>query len=115
MLREVGVNHVHTSPYNSKSNGGVERSVRSIKDVLRKQEINKVTQEKLDEITYLINQHPQKGEDGTPAERFFGRSPRSVLPNSLTRFVEHHQLIERRKARQVSLAMRKGRSPPNNF
>ena len=115
MLREVGVNHVHTSPYNSKSNGGVERSIRSIKDVLRKQEIKKVTQEKLDEITYLINQHPQKGEEGTPAERFFGRSPRSVLPNSLTRFVEHHQLIERRKARQVSLAMRKGRSAPNDF
>ena len=110
MLREVGVNHVHTSPYNSKSNGGVERSIRSIKDVLRKQEIKKVTQEKLDEITYLINQHPQKGEEGTP-----GRSPRSVLPNSLTRFVEHHQLIERRKARQVSLAMRKGRSAPNDF
>ena len=115
MLREVGINHVLTSPYNSKSNGGVERSIRSIKDVLRKDKINKVTQQKLDEITYLLNQHPQRGEEGTPAERFFGRSPRSVLPNSLTRFVDHSRLIENRKARQISLAMRKGRSAPNDF
>ena len=114
MLREVGVNHILTSPYNSKSNGGAERSVRSLKDVLRKELVKKVTQEKLDEITYLINQHPQ-GDEGTPAERFFGRAPRSVLPNSLTRFVEHHELIERRKARQISLATRKGRSAPNDF
>ena len=48
-------------------------------------------------------------------ERFFGRSPRSSLPNSLTRFVDHSRLIERRKARQMSLAMRKGRSAPNDF
>ena len=48
LLKEVGINHVHTSPYNSKSNGGVERSVRSIKDVLRRENIKKVTQQKLD-------------------------------------------------------------------
>ena len=81
MLREVGINHVCTSSYNSKSNGGVERSVRSIKDGLRKDKVKKVTQQKIDELTYLLNQHPQD-DAGTPAERFFGRSPRSVLPNS---------------------------------
>ena len=114
MLREVGINHVLTSPYNSKSNGGCERSIRSIKEGLRKDNVKKVTQQKLDELAYLLNQHPQDDE-GTPAERFFGRSPRSSLPNSLTRFVDHSRLIERRKAKQVSLAMRKGRSAPNDF
>ena len=34
LLKSVGIKHVHTSPYNSKSNGGSERCVRSIKDVL---------------------------------------------------------------------------------
>ena len=84
LLKSVGINHIHTSPYNSKSNGGVERSVRSIKDVLKRENIKKVTQQKLDEICYLVNQHPQDSS-GTPAERFFGRSPRFCLPNSLTR------------------------------
>ena len=29
--------------------------------------------------------------------------------------MDHHRLIESRKARQISLAMRKGRSAPNDF
>ena len=114
LLKEVGINHVHTSPYNSKSNGGMERSVRSIKDVLRRENIKKVTQQKLDKICYLINQHPYESS-GTPAERFFGHSPRSCLPNSLTRFVDHSKLIEARKAKQVEMARSKGRSAPNDF
>ena len=73
-----------------------------------------MTQQKIDELAYLLNQHPQD-DAGTPAERFFGRSPRSCLPNSLTRFVDHSRLIERRKERQISLAIRKGRSAPNDF
>ena len=48
-----------TRPYNSKSNGGVERSIRSIKEGLRKDNVKKVTQQKIDELAYLLNQHPQ--------------------------------------------------------
>ena len=33
----------------------------------------------------------------------------------MTRFVDHSRLIERRKERQISLAIRKGRSAPNDF
>ena len=57
LLKGVGIKHVHTNPYNSKSNGGVERSVRSIKDVLKRDNVKKVTQQRLDEICYLVNQH----------------------------------------------------------
>ena len=114
LLRSVGIKHVHTSPYNSKSNGGSERCVCSIKDVLRRDNIKKVTQQKLDEVSYLINQHVQ-GDSGSPASRFFGRSPRSCLPNSLERFVDHSKLIEARKEKQVELATSKGRSSPNDF
>ena len=46
---------------------------------------------------------------------FFGRNPRSCLPNSLTRYVDHSQLIEERKQKQVEMAMSKGRSAPNDF
>ena len=37
------------------------------------------------------------------------------MPNSLTRFVDHTKLIENRKAKQVELALKKGRSAPNDF
>ena len=66
MLKEVGINHVLMSPYNSKSNGGCERSVRSLKDCLRRDKVKKVTQLKIDELTYLLNQHSQE-DSGTAA------------------------------------------------
>ena len=66
MLKEVGINHVLMSPYNSKSNGGCERSLRSLKDCLRRDKVKKVTQLKIDELTYLLNQHSQE-DSGTAA------------------------------------------------
>ena len=61
-----------------------------------------------------MNQHVQ-GDEGSPASRFFGRSPRSCLPNSLERFVDHSKLIEARKERQFELAVAKGRSSPHDY
>ena len=110
MLKEVGINHVLTSPYNSKSNGGCDRSVRSLKGCLRRDKVKKIRQQKIDELTYLLNQHPQE-DTGTAAERFFGRSLRSCLPNSLTRFVDHTKLIENRKASRWSWLSRRGGLP----
>ena len=59
----------------------------------------------MDKLTFNINSHPQDEEVGTQAERFFGRAPRSQLPNSIKRFVDHHRII----------ALKKGRSCPNDF
>ena len=77
--------------------------------------IKKVTQQVLDELPYNINAHPQDESIGSAAERFFGRSPRSCLPNSLNRFVDHNKLIESRKTKQIELAEKKRRSVPNDF
>ena len=45
-MNKLGVKHVKASAYNSSSNGGAERVVRSIKEYLRKENIQKVTQER---------------------------------------------------------------------
>ena len=59
--------------------------------------------------------HPQEGDIGTTAERFLCRAPRSLLPNSLKRFVDHHKLIINRRDKQTEIALKKGRSCPNSF
>ena len=45
--------------YNSKSNGGSERAIRSLKDCLKRDGVKKLTQEILDRLTFNINGHPQ--------------------------------------------------------
>ena len=115
LLASVGIKHTLTSPYNSKSNGGCERAVRSLKDCLKRDGVKKITQDIMDKLTFNINGHPQEGDVGTANERFFGRAPRSLLPNSLKRFVDHHKLITNRRDKQTEIALKKGRSSPNDF
>ena len=43
-MHRLGVKHVKASAYNSSSNGGAERVVLSIKEYLREENIQKVTQ-----------------------------------------------------------------------
>ena len=91
------------------------QAVRSLKDCLKRDGVKKITQEIMDKLTFNINGHPQDGDVGTAAERFFGRAPRSLLPNSLKRFVDHHKLIINRRDKQAEIALKKGRSCPNDF
>ena len=67
-----------------------------------------VTQDLLDKVTFSINNNPQD-ESGTPAERFFGWAPRTYLPNSVKRFIDHQNC----KQKQVGIARKKGRSCTN--
>ena len=67
MLKEVGIKHVHTSHYNSKSNGGCERGIRSLKDCLKRDKIKKIPQQVLNELTYNITTHPQDESVGSAA------------------------------------------------
>ena len=85
-----------------------------IKHVLYRDNIKSVTQELLDKISFLSNNHAQEG-CGSASERFFAHAPRTYLPNSVERFVEHRELILKRKEKQEKLAMKKGRSSSDDF
>ena len=87
-MNRLGVKHVKASAYNSSSNGGAERVVRSIKEYLRKENIQKVTQELLQKLTFQVNNHVQNGRTCTVAERFLRRKAKSLLPNSMGREVD---------------------------
>ena len=87
-MHRLGVKHVKASAYNSSSNGGAERVVRSIKLYLRKKNIQKVTQELLQKLTFQVNNHIQNGKTGSVAERFLRREPKSMPPNSMEREVD---------------------------
>ena len=52
---------------------------------------------------------------GSRAERFFRRRPRSLLPNSIKRELNHRDLIKIRHDRQMKLAMAKGREAKDKF
>ena len=73
-----------------------------------------MTHEILDKITFGINSQTQD-EAETAAECFYGRAPRIYLPISIKRFVDHQQLIERRKQKQIEITRRKGRSSPTDY
>ena len=95
------------------SNGQAERAVKSIKDILKK-EGRTVTKAHLAEVCFSVNCHQEEGS-GSRAERFFRRSPRSLLPNSIKRELKHRDLIKHRHEKQLRLAKAKGRESKDEF
>ena len=69
-MEDLGIEHRKSSQYNSPSNGGAERTVQHIKSFLRKENIEKVSQELLNKICFKVNNHVQDELTGSPAERF---------------------------------------------
>ena len=63
-MDRLGVEHDKSSAYNSASNGGSECTVKSIKSFLRKEGIQRVTQELLQRICFKVNNHVQDGITG---------------------------------------------------
>ena len=112
--KKLGVTHKLTSPYNSGNNGGAERAVRALKHCLNRDGVTQVTQQVLDKVCFLTNNHSQ-AEAGSANERFFGHAPRSYLTNSVERFVDHRALIAERQDKQVKLAHKKGRTSVDKF
>ena len=78
------------------------------------QKKKKVDKQELQKIVFDINNHVQKRE-GTAAERFFRRSPRSNLPNSVNREIDHRNLISNRHKKQEKIATAKGRKSKDQF
>ena len=109
----MGIEHKKSSPYNSQSNGLAERGVRSLKDVLKKEKTS--NPEKIKQIVFNINTHIQNKDEGSAAERFLRRHPRSNLPNSIKREIEHRELIQARHKKQQRIADQKGRVSTDTF
>ena len=65
------INHRYSSYYRAQSNSPAERSVRSIKEVLRK--IPSFTEKTLRTVVFGINQHASQDSSGSPSQRFFKR------------------------------------------
>ena len=112
-LRGMHIEHRYSSSYHPSSNGQCERGVRSVKEVLKK-EGRKVTKEHLAEVCFKINCNQEEGT-GSRAERFFRRRPRSLLPNSIKRELDHRDLIKIRHDKQMKLALAKGRESKDKF
>ena len=111
-LTGLGIEHKNSSAYNPSSNGLAERGVRQLKDVLKK--VKKPSGEKLRELIFDINNH-QQPQQGSASERFFRRGPRTVLPNSIKREVEHRSLIKARHQKQEKISKNKGRTSKDIF
>ena len=65
-----------------------------MKNGLRKSSV-RLTRQHLDELTFAINDTASSEGTGSPNERFFGRSVRSRLPNSINPETKSSELIER--------------------
>ena len=92
-MKKLGVKVVHSSAYNPQSMGLVERSVRTLNEILKKN--GNLSQLQLAELVFPVNSKHQ-GEQGSAITRFLGRGVRGILPNSLDRNVQWKELIEKR-------------------
>ena len=92
-LKKLGVKVIHSSAYNGQSIALVERSVRTLKEILHKN--NNLSPLLSDEQIFAVNSK-EDGETGSNNTRFYGRGVRSGLPNSWERFVDWRVDIQRR-------------------
>ena len=98
-LTKRGVRVIHSSCYNPASMGLVERSVRTLKEILSKHG-NNLSQLQLAEMVFAVNSREQQNQ-GSAITRFLGRGVRGALPNSLNRSTNwQEQVTARGKARE---------------
>ena len=84
-LGKLGVRVLHSSAYNSQSNGLVERSVRTLKEILVKN--GNLSHLIFQKQIYTIN-YKEDGKTGSDTSRFMGRGTRTRIPNSWDRFID---------------------------
>ena len=105
--------HHVTSAHHPSSNGDAEAGVKSVKTVLLK--MGKVTEQLVAEACFNYNNMPAPSGEGTPAERFFHRGIRSLLPNSFKTNLRHDDMVAIRQWKREKLARRRGRSSTDVF
>ena len=86
-MENYGVKIIHSSAYHPQSQGLVERSVRTLKEILEKNKNKNMSQTTLNEHLYIIN-CLEDGERGSPMSRFMGRATRTMIPTSLRRAID---------------------------
>ena len=79
--KSLGITVIHSSCYNSESQGLIERKVGVLKDILKKS--GALSQLQLDELVFEINSREEPGNKGSAMARFMGRGLRSKLANSV--------------------------------
>ena len=94
-LLTLNINHVPSTAYHTQSNSMAERGVLSVKTGLKKSAA-RITKQHLNELIFAINTTTSSEGTGSPADRFFGRSVRSRLPNSFDPEIRSNELIKKR-------------------
>ena len=107
-LNELGVKIIHSSAYHPQSQGLVEHSVHTVKELLDKKGQN-LSQLHLNELIYKMNGQ-ENGEKGSATSCFLGRATRASLPNSWSRQIEWRKQIELRGEEIEKQVQRKQRT-----
>merc|ERR1711875_3746 len=92
----LGISVLHSSCYNSQSQGLIERKVGVLKNLLKKSG-SSLSQLQLDELIFEVNAREEQGNKGSALARFMGRGLRNKLPNSVDRSVNFKDLIRKRR------------------
>ena len=82
---------------------------------MRKENINKVTQELLQELTFKVNSHVQNEKKGSAVECFFRGKPKNILPNLMEREVDWKTMLKETQKEQTKQATTKGRKSAEKF
>ena len=107
-LAKRGVRVTHSSCYNPSSMGLVERSVRTLKEILAKHG-NNLSQLQLSEMVFAVNSRDQSNQ-GSAITRFLGRGVRGALPNSLDRSSNWQEQVTARGEVRQKRVDKKGRT-----
>merc|ERR1712055_925725 len=91
----LNIGTVPSSAYHPQSNSMAERGVQAVKSGLRKS-CSRLTTLHLNELVFAINTAASSDGTGSAADRFFGRSIRGRLPNSVDPGIKSEELIQKR-------------------
>ena len=112
-MKNLGIGVVHSSAYNSQSQGSCERGVRSIKELLKK--CGNLSQLQLSEMIFCLNCRDQPNGQGNALGRFLGHGVRSPIPNSLDRSYNWDETLKMRAAMHKARQQKKQKGPKETY